>query len=56
LSRTGYASAERQLEKALQTVAKRQNSDGSWGELGREVESFLVLDALRNIEAPQSSH
>jgi hypothetical protein len=55
LSRTGHASAKRQLEKALQSVVRRQNGDGSWGKNGREVESFLVLDALKNIDALQSS-
>ena len=49
LSRSKIPSAQRQLEKALPTVIKRQNPDGSWGTSQRENQTFLVLDALNNI-------
>ncbi len=48
LSRTRHLSARRQLRRAFPMVAKRQNKDGSWGRKGKETETFLVLDALRN--------
>jgi len=49
LSRSRLSSAQRQLEKALPTVIKRQNPDGSWGTSQKENQTFLVLDTLSNI-------
>lgn len=51
ISRSRNISAARQLEKAFPSVIKKQNDDGSWGSKKRETETFLVLDALRNIDA-----
>lgn len=48
LSRARHDVAKRQLERALHTVIKRQNKDGSWGRKEQETETFLVLDALKN--------
>lgn len=56
LSRADHTIAEKQLKKAFQPVVKRQNEDGSWGAQRRETESFLVLDALKNIDALQHIH
>ena len=53
LSRSEHALAERQVKKAFGSVVKRQNQDGSWGNQRQETETFLVLDALRNIDAQQ---
>jgi hypothetical protein len=53
LSRAEHALAKRQLKKAFRSVVKRQNEDGSWGEQRRETESFLVLAALKNVDALQ---
>lgn len=50
LSRTQHAPAKKQLEKALPSVIKRQNKDGSWGKKEQETETFLVLDALKNAD------
>ena len=50
LSRAEHTSAGKQLKKACRLVVKRQNEDGSWGEQRREIESFLVLDALKNVD------
>lgn len=49
LSRADAPLAKEQLEKALPSVVRRQNEDGSWGRKEEETASFLVLDALRNI-------
>jgi hypothetical protein len=51
LSRSHYALAKEQSEKAFPSVVKRQNKDGSWGRKERETETFLVLDALKNASA-----
>jgi hypothetical protein len=51
LSRSHYALAKEQSEKAFPSVIKRQNKDGSWGRKERETETFLVLDALKNASA-----
>jgi hypothetical protein len=50
LSRTNNILARKQLDKALPSVIRRQNNDGSWGGKEREIETFLVLDALKNID------
>jgi hypothetical protein len=48
LSRAKHTVAKKQLERALPSVIKRQNKDGSWGKKEHETETFLVLDALKN--------
>ena len=48
LSRSKHDIAKEQLEKALPSIIKRQNKDGSWGKKERETTTFLVLDALKN--------
>lgn len=49
LSRSDHTSAKRQLEKALPSVVKRQNTAGSWGRKGKETKAFLVLAGLKNV-------
>jgi hypothetical protein len=49
LSRTRHVLAKKQFEKAFPSIVKRQNKDGSWGRKEQETETFLVLDALKNI-------
>jgi hypothetical protein len=48
LSRAESALAKKQLRKALPSVIKRQNKDGSWGGKDKETAAFLVLDAFKN--------
>jgi hypothetical protein len=48
LSRAKNVMAQKQLERAVPSVVKRQNRDGSWGGKTRETDTFLVLDALKN--------
>ncbi|MCJ7759885.1 hypothetical protein MUP59_01925, partial [Candidatus Bathyarchaeota archaeon] len=48
LSRAKHSLAKKQLEKALTSIIKRQNRDGSWGRTEDGTTTFLVLDALRN--------
>ncbi len=48
LSRAKNDLARKQFEKAIPTVVGRQNRDGSWGAKARELDTFLVLDALKN--------
>ncbi len=50
LSRAQNDVARKQLKKALPSVVRRQNSDGSWGKKALETETFLILDALNNIK------
>lgn len=50
LSRRNKALGKIQLEKAIPLIVKRQNQDGSWGRKARETKTFLVLDAIKNIE------
>jgi hypothetical protein len=40
--------AQRQWDMALETICRRQNSDGSWGSEDREWNTFLVVHALKN--------
>jgi hypothetical protein len=54
LSRAEHPVAKKQVKRALASVVKRQKTDGGWGEKERETESFLVLDALKNIGSMQS--
>lgn len=42
--------ANRQWDKALAILCRRQNSDGSWGSEDREWNTFLVIHALKNKE------
>lgn len=56
MSRAEQPLAKKQVQKALQSVVKRQNADGSWGSKAKETESFLVLDALRNAGYLQGNH
>jgi len=51
LSRSRHELARKQFKKALSSVIRRQNKDGSWGRKEQETETFLVLDALKNAEA-----
>jgi len=51
LSRATNNLAEKQLSKALPSVIRRQNNDGSWGRKERQTETFLALDALKNVGA-----
>ena len=50
LSRSSHILAKEQLEKALPSVVRRQNKDGSWGrsEDKKETLTYLVLDAFKN--------
>lgn len=48
LSRTDQASGKRQFERAIPSVVTRQNRNGSWGRKKYEMNTFLVLDALKN--------
>lgn len=49
LSRAHHVLGKRQLEKAFPLVVRRQNKNGSWGRKEQETETFLVLDALKNL-------
>jgi squalene cyclase len=48
LSRTEATLAKEQLRKAIPSIVRRQNEDGSWGGKDKETGTFLVLDALKN--------
>jgi hypothetical protein len=48
LSRASSSVAKKQIEKALPAVIRRQNSDGSWGKKQKELDTFFILDGLRN--------
>jgi hypothetical protein len=50
LSKANDTLAKKQLSKALPSVIRRQNKDGSWGRKEPQTETFLVLDALKNID------
>jgi hypothetical protein len=51
LSRANHELALKQVKKALPSIVKRQNANGSWGKKSQETETFLVLDALKNTGA-----
>jgi hypothetical protein len=51
LSKANNTLAKKQLDRALPLVIRRQNNDGSWGRKEPQTETFLVLDALKNISA-----
>jgi hypothetical protein len=48
LSRAKQTAAKKQIEEALPGVIRRQNADGSWGKKHNEMDTFLVLDGLKN--------
>jgi squalene cyclase len=48
LSRAEQEAAVKQVKKAMPTVIRRQNPDGSWGKSHKEINTFLALDALKN--------
>jgi len=48
LSRAKQEAAVKQVKKALPSLIRRQNQDGSWGKSHQETNTYLVLDALRN--------
>ena len=50
LSRADDNLAKKQLGKALPSVIRRQNNDGSWGRKEPQTKTFLILDALKNID------
>jgi len=49
LSKTSNILGKKQFSKAFPLVIRRQNDDGSWGRREPQTETFLVLDALKNI-------
>ncbi len=49
ISRSQNSLARRQVETAFPSVVKRQNKNGSWGRKEPEIETFLALDALKNV-------
>ncbi|HKZ93284.1 MAG TPA: hypothetical protein VJ249_01720 [Candidatus Bathyarchaeia archaeon] len=51
LSRSHNELAGKQVKKALASTVKRQNKDGSWGKKEQETQTFLVLDAAKNVGA-----
>jgi hypothetical protein len=50
LSRSNDSLAKKQLENSLPSVIRRQNKDGSWGKRRQETNTFLILDALKNVD------
>lgn len=48
LSRAKQKVAKNQIENALPGIVRRQNTDGSWGKKHKEMDTFLVLDGLKN--------
>jgi len=55
LSRAHHELARKQVRKALSSIVRRQNQNGSWGKKSQETETFLVLDALKNAGAAELS-
>jgi hypothetical protein len=55
LSRAKQEIAVKQVKKAMPTVIRRQNPDGSWGKSHKETNTFLALDALKNAAATTAS-
>ena len=49
LSRAQHSLAKQQLSKALPSVVRRQNKNGSWGGKARETTTYLVLNALKTL-------
>jgi hypothetical protein len=45
-----FESAHRQWIKALKILCDSRNKDGSWGNQGREWNTFLVVHAFKNKE------
>ena len=50
LSRAKQEAAIKQMKKAMPTVLRRQNPDGSWGKQHQETNTYLVLDALKTLK------
>jgi len=50
LSRAKQDSAIKQVKKAMPSLIRRQNPDGSWGKQHQDTSFFLALDALKNAE------
>ena len=48
LSKSSNALAKKQIKKAIPSIIRRQNKNGSWGKKSRETSTFLVLDTLKN--------
>lgn len=55
LSRAKQDSAVKQVKKAMPTIIRRQNPDGSWGRQNQETNTYLVLDALKTFEVLKAS-
>jgi len=48
LSKAHQEVATKQVRKALPSIVRRQNPNGSWGKKNQETETFLILDGLKN--------
>jgi hypothetical protein len=48
LAHLNILSANQQLQRAFPRLFETQNGDGTWGEVDREWNSFLVVHAMRN--------
>lgn len=48
LAHLDIPSAEKQLEKAFVLLSRTQNQDGTWGNAETELNTFLVVHAMRN--------
>jgi hypothetical protein len=48
LAHLNFSQAHPQLEKAFERLFKTQNSDGSWGRIQPEWNTFLAIHALKN--------
>jgi hypothetical protein len=50
LAHLNFSQAQPQLEKAFERLFETQNSDGSWGRIQPEWNTFLAIHALKNKE------
>lgn len=48
ISRAKSKLASTQIDNALPSIIRRQNKDGSWGKKDPEMQTYLVLDGLKN--------
>ena len=48
LAHLDFSQVQPQLEKAFERLFETQNSDGSWGRIQPEWNTFLAIHALRN--------
>ncbi len=48
LSRAKQTAAKKQIKNTLPSIMRRQNADGSWGKKHKEMDTFLVVDGLKN--------